>query len=275
MHSAAYFVPPRHVPTMHMPSEREKQSVDASMGFTTAERKEAFGQKAFKILLVAVLHFGLFAWLAQVDTGQREIHSPVRLDVRTIVIPTAAPVAQAGIAEEIKTPPRLAKPASPRVKQPAPQKQLKPAAPSKPVQEILSTTSSEAAFSLPEQAAQESAHSKSPEPAAPAASAASSTSSASGATSAARFDADYLRNPAPDYPSVSRRMREEGTVYLDVSVTAEGRAGDLRIRKSSGHARLDEAALGAVRQWRFVPARRGAEAVAAQVVVPVVFRLGD
>jgi periplasmic protein TonB len=91
----------------------------------------------------------------------------------------------------------------------------------------------------------------------------------------ARFDADYLQNPAPAYPVFSRRQGEQGRVLLAVRVSAEGRAEEVQIKQTSGHPRLDEAALAAVRQWRFVPARRGDEAVAANVVVPITFRLDN
>jgi periplasmic protein TonB len=279
MHSAAYFVPAlRHAPKGQAQSRHEKLRVDASMEFRAIEGKEAFRQKAVKILLVAGLHLGLFAWLVQVDSAQRDIQSPVRLDVRTITMPSAGPVMQAGVSEAAKTHQQIARPAAPRIRQPVPQKQVTPVVqpkPLKPLQESLSTASSEAAFSIPAQATQENTNSKPQESAASVAFAAGSAAGSGSATSGARFDADYFRNPAPDYPAASRRMREEGTVYLDVHVTAEGKAGDLSIRKSSGHARLDEAALNTVRHWRFVPARRGAEAIAAQVVVPVVFRLGS
>jgi protein TonB len=88
-----------------------------------------------------------------------------------------------------------------------------------------------------------------------------------------RYDAAYLDNPAPAYPSAARRLHEEGRVLLRVRVTADGRAGDVDVATSSGSERLDRAALDAVRRWRFVPARRGDEAVAAQVLVPIVFSL--
>ena len=93
---------------------------------------------------------------------------------------------------------------------------------------------------------------------------------------AALFDAaDYLQNPAPAYPALSRRLHEEGTVLLVVRVTTKGNVEQEQVKHSSGFARLDEAALNAVRQWRFVPARRGDEPVAANVIVPIVFRLSD
>jgi protein TonB len=92
------------------------------------------------------------------------------------------------------------------------------------------------------------------------------------ALTAARFDADYLHNPAPAYPAQSRRLKEEGTVLLLVRVSVEGAALSVEIRNSSGFERLDEAGLQAVRQWRFVPAKRGSENVAASVLVPIQFK---
>ena len=88
-----------------------------------------------------------------------------------------------------------------------------------------------------------------------------------------RFDAAYLDNPAPLYPSTARRAGEEGRVLLRVLVSADGRAQSVELAKTSGFERLDAAAIDAVRRWRFVPARRGDAAVAAHVNVPVVFTL--
>lgn len=84
---------------------------------------------------------------------------------------------------------------------------------------------------------------------------------------------NYLRNPPPSYPAESRKLHEEGVVLLKVSVTAEGRAADVQLQRSSGFARLDEAALKAVRRWEFNPARAGATPVACSVEVPVRFGL--
>lgn len=86
-----------------------------------------------------------------------------------------------------------------------------------------------------------------------------------------RFDADYLDNPRPAYPPISRHEREQGTVKLNVFVEASGLAGKVELASSSGHDRLDKAAMATVRRWRFTPARRGAEAVADWVIVPIVF----
>ena len=90
---------------------------------------------------------------------------------------------------------------------------------------------------------------------------------------AARFDADYLHNPKPVYPALSRRNAEEGKVLLKVRVSAQGTALDVAISKSSTFARLDKAAAEAVAQWRFVPAKRGDEPVESSVIVPITFAL--
>lgn len=87
------------------------------------------------------------------------------------------------------------------------------------------------------------------------------------------FSADYLNNPKPDYPRVSRRLGEQGAVSLVVLVSADGQPQRIEVRQSSGHGRLDEAAMEAVRGWRFVPARRAGRPVPAEVRVPINFAL--
>lgn len=93
--------------------------------------------------------------------------------------------------------------------------------------------------------------------------------------SAPRFDAAYLDNPKPVYPPLSRRAGEQGRVVLRVRVSGEGHALEVQLHASSGHTRLDDAALDAVKRWRFVPARLGTESVVASVLVPIVFSLKD
>lgn len=85
------------------------------------------------------------------------------------------------------------------------------------------------------------------------------------------FEADYLSNPAPVYPALSRQLKEKGVVSLRIHVTAEGKADSVQLHQSSGFERLDRAASEVVWRWRFVPARQGQEAVAAWVIVPIHF----
>jgi protein TonB len=77
----------------------------------------------------------------------------------------------------------------------------------------------------------------------------------------------------PSYPASARQLGVEGTALLSVFVDAAGHVGQVIVKQSAGHPDLDRAAADAVRRWRFEPARRGAEAVAMWVELPVEFRL--
>jgi len=87
------------------------------------------------------------------------------------------------------------------------------------------------------------------------------------------FNADYLDNPSPQYPALSRRLQEQGRVLLRVLVNAEGRADQVQVQTSSGFPRLDGSATETVKHWKFVPAKRGAESVPAWVLIPISFKL--
>jgi periplasmic protein TonB len=84
---------------------------------------------------------------------------------------------------------------------------------------------------------------------------------------------NYLKNPEPDYPELARRRHQEGLVLLAVKVTAQGRAERVEIKKSSGFSLLDNAAVEAVRDWEFQPARIGSLAFGSEIEVPVRFEL--
>jgi periplasmic protein TonB len=88
-----------------------------------------------------------------------------------------------------------------------------------------------------------------------------------------RFGAAYLENPAPAYPSQSRRIGEEGRVLLRVLVSEKGDASNVEIDSGSGSERLDQAALNAVKKWRFIPAKRNNQPISAYVIVPIKFSL--
>jgi protein TonB len=82
-------------------------------------------------------------------------------------------------------------------------------------------------------------------------------------------------NRRPVYPTQARDRGEEGTVLVLVHVTAQGAAESVSVARSSGHPTLDEAAMAAIRSWRFSPATRGGVPVAAEAEVPVAFHLND
>lgn len=88
-----------------------------------------------------------------------------------------------------------------------------------------------------------------------------------------RYNAAYLSNPPPAYPLSARRRGIEGTVLVRAEVAAGGECQRVELKKSSGADALDQAALEAVKKWRFVPAKRGSQAVVAWVEVPITFKL--
>lgn len=90
---------------------------------------------------------------------------------------------------------------------------------------------------------------------------------------APRFNAAYLNNPPPIYPLAARRRGSEGKVLVRAEIQADGSCSQAELKKTSGHDLLDQAALEAVKKWRFVPAKKGNQAVTAWVEVPITFKL--
>lgn len=84
-----------------------------------------------------------------------------------------------------------------------------------------------------------------------------------------------ISNPPPEYPELARRRGYEGSLLLDFEVRADGTCGEVRVLESSGHDVLDEAAVRAVRQWRFRPATRWGRPIASRQRLRVTFRLKE
>lgn len=218
------------------------------------------GERAAVLVLVTVAHIAALAGLARF--AQRPAAVPeTPISVALIELPVPLPIVA-------PTPPKPVVEPPPK---PTPRPQARPpkAAP-KMVTEAPTAIRTE---TPPPQAAPEPVREAvAPTPPAPPAPVRPAPE-APPAVVAARFDAAYLNNPAPAYPPLSRRMREEGKVMLRVQVTAEGLPAQVDLAESSGFARLDAAAREAVQRWRFVPAKQGGQPVAAAVIVPVVFKL--
>lgn len=207
--------------------------------------------RAVKFVVVLVLHAGLVAWLLHARQDLPELRLPERVFVRLVEVAAPAPVVTpAPVPEPVKTEPP--QPIAQAVHTPAP---AKPPV-RRPVRKIQPQPPVLTAAPQPQPVER-----RAPAP------------RAVPAVTEARFDAAYLNNPPPVYPIKSQRKREQGRVLLRVQVSAQGTAERVAIHTSSGHVRLDSAALEAVKRWRFVPARRGDQTVAASVVVPIVFRL--
>ena len=86
-------------------------------------------------------------------------------------------------------------------------------------------------------------------------------------------DAQYLQNPKPAYPAMSKRMGEQGKVVVHVLIGADGLPQKAEIKQSSGFDRLDKAALSTVMAWKYVPGKRGGVPEAMWFYVPINFVL--
>lgn len=85
----------------------------------------------------------------------------------------------------------------------------------------------------------------------------------------------YARTVKPRYPRKARRAGWEGTTLLRVLVNPDGAPDRVTVERTSGFDVLDEAAVKAVRRWRFHPARRGVAPLSSWVRIPVAFRLEE
>jgi protein TonB len=80
-----------------------------------------------------------------------------------------------------------------------------------------------------------------------------------------------IKRVSPEYPRWARQANIVGTVILEVEVLANGKPGAIEVKKSlSG---FDDAAINAVKQWEFQPAKNNGQPVACWVIVPVEFNL--
>ena len=79
--------------------------------------------------------------------------------------------------------------------------------------------------------------------------------------------------PAPKYPETARRRGAQGTAQVALRLAASGRVADVRLHRSSGDARLDDAALAGVRRWRYDKPPASADWTERWFVVPIEFHL--
>ncbi|HTB75419.1 MAG TPA: TonB-dependent receptor [Polyangiaceae bacterium] len=78
--------------------------------------------------------------------------------------------------------------------------------------------------------------------------------------------------PDAVYPPDALRDRLEGSVGLEITVDESGAVADVRVTQPAGHG-FDEAAIAAVRQWTFEPAKKNGQPVRATVDLALPFQL--
>jgi protein TonB len=219
------------------------------------------------LLLVVVVHAGA---LGVMFYGPNAKHVAIQLPtVQGILIP-APPAETVQLPSAQETPPPVEPPPEPEKPKPKPEpKKPEPTPKPKP---IVKAPPSEKAITQEEQV-EESA----PPPQAVqqqiATPKAEENNTLGAPVTPPQEDASHLNNPRPAYPSLSRRLREQGTVVLELLIKTDGSVGEVRVKESSGFKRLDNTAMKAVRQWRYTPARRGTEAIEYWYLQPVEFAL--
>lgn len=83
-------------------------------------------------------------------------------------------------------------------------------------------------------------------------------------------------NPvAPEYPAFAIKTGLQGSVVLEVDVYSDGTLGKIKVKKSlmPGPNGLDEAAINAVKKWKFQPGKSGGKPVDTTVIIPIDFTL--
>ncbi len=84
---------------------------------------------------------------------------------------------------------------------------------------------------------------------------------------------EYIKNPPPVYPRRARRLSYTGKVTLKVEVKDDGSCGHIEIIRTSGYSMLDKAATNAVKEWKFVPAKKWGKAVSSFTEIVINFQL--
>lgn len=85
----------------------------------------------------------------------------------------------------------------------------------------------------------------------------------------------YRENPPPGYPAIARLRGYQGVVLVEAEILPDGQVGQVNLRKSSGYAILDRAALAAVKSWKFEPARKSGIPYTTRAELPIRFVLND
>jgi periplasmic protein TonB len=85
----------------------------------------------------------------------------------------------------------------------------------------------------------------------------------------------YLYEPERKYPTLSKRLKEEGKVKMKVRISATGMPEDIQLLERSGFERLDNAAVEWLKAARFTPYRKNGKAVSVYAIVPMSYSLHD
>ena len=85
---------------------------------------------------------------------------------------------------------------------------------------------------------------------------------------------EYVRRPAPEYPTMSRRFGEQGRVVVRVLINSRGQAERVELQEPSPYRRLNDAALKAAQEALYRPYTENGVAQSVWALVPLSFELG-
>lgn len=232
----------------------------------------ALKQRAIIIGAVLALHAAAI-WALQHGMSKPSAEPqiiPAEVIAQFIAPPAPEPPAPAPAAPPT---PQLPKPQQPKPQPPKPAPKPVQKAPPLPKAIADPTPAPDAPTGTLESESAPVADTAPPAPAAPAQAAPAAAPSGAPEVVLPSSNAAYLNNPRPSYPSISRRMGEQGKVMLRVLVSTDGRPEQIELKESSGFDRLDKAAMAAVKNWRFVPGKRNGVPEAMWNIVPINFVL--
>lgn len=227
------------------------------------------------VLLAVLLHAGLLA----LPGVWEQVSAPVITEVQLVSLPAPATAASPRSATRAPVRPARHGPAAAAAADAALQPSetaLADPAPVSPSPELPLAAPAGGADTAPPGAGSDAPATAMPV-APPASTAAPAAASHNGGSDyvPADYKASWLNNSKPDYPAHEMQLGITGTTWLRLRVGRDGLPlrDTVTLHQSSGSPALDRAARKAVKNWRFVPARRGGEAVEDWVLVPVEFRL--
>lgn len=240
-------------------------------GFAAAEGrgvKGLAGTHHITVVAAIVLAHAAGLWALFGHALRPAASAPAR-PVVTVMVLGAAPAAVAA-PQPAQPKPRVTPPAPPKPRPTPPPTEPEaisvPAAVAEPVAAAPSPPTNDAASAISGVAALPEAAS------APASAPAAKLAAAPGVTRQIHA-VEYLRAPVLEYPSASRRFREQGRVVLRVLVGADGQAERIELVEPSAFKRLNDAAIEAARRALYKPHTEGGVAQAAWALVALSFQL--
>ena len=81
-----------------------------------------------------------------------------------------------------------------------------------------------------------------------------------------------IKRVAPKYPETAKKLHIEGTVILMAVIDEKGNVIKVEVKKSV-YQSLDEAAIKALKQWKFEPAKTNGKPISVWVTIPIEFKL--